>query len=116
MTYTIVVTEPATQMAEQIKDVRIRRKLYERIKALAENPELHGKPLCQEFLPFSFQVSAFSFSFPAVGQKYRIIYRVERGIVTVLVVALGKRQSKSKEDIYELTRKLLKLGLIDLPK
>ena len=52
----------------------------------------------------------------AVGQKYRVIYRVERGIVTVLVVALGRRRSKSKEDIYELTRKLLRLGLIDLPK
>ena len=51
-----------------------------------------------------------------MGQKYRIIYRVERGVVTVLVVALGKRQAKSKDDIYELTRKLLRLGLIDLPK
>jgi mRNA interferase RelE/StbE len=62
-------------------------------------------------------LSVLSFSsMRAVGQKYRIIYRIERGIVTVLVVALGKRQSRSREDIYELTRKLLRLGLIDLPK
>jgi mRNA interferase RelE/StbE len=108
MTYTVRITEPATQMAERIKDVRIRRKLYERIKALAESPELQGKPLRDELAGFR--------SVRAVGQKYRIIYRVERGIVTVLVVALGRRRSKSTEDIYELTCKLLRLGLIDLPK
>jgi mRNA interferase RelE/StbE len=108
MTYTIVVTEPATQMAERIKDVRIRRTLYKRIKALAEDPELQGKPLRYDLAGFR--------SVRAVGQKYRIIYRIERGIVTVLVVAVGKRRAKSQEDIYELTRKLLRLGLIDLPK
>ncbi|MDD5088060.1 MAG: type II toxin-antitoxin system RelE/ParE family toxin [bacterium] len=108
MTYSVRVTEPAAAMAERIKDVRVRRTLFKRIAALAEDPELQGKPLRDDLAGYR--------SVRAVGQKYRIIYRVERGIVTVLVVALGRRKSRSKDDIYELTRKLLRLGLIEIPK
>jgi len=108
MTYAVRVTEPAAEMAERIKDVRVRRTLYKRIEALAEDPELQGKPLRDDLAGFR--------SVRAVGQKYRIIYHVERGIVTVLVVALGRRKSRSQDDIYALTRKLLRLGLIEIPK
>jgi mRNA interferase RelE/StbE len=108
VTYRIKITPPAREHLRAIRDRRILRQLGKRIDGLAEDPELQGKPLRDELAGFR--------SVRAVGQKYRIIYRVERGVVTVLVIALGKRQAKSKDDIYELTRKLLKLGLIDLPK
>jgi mRNA interferase RelE/StbE len=108
VTYRIVLTAPAREPLRAIRDRRILRQLGRRIDSLAESPELQGKPLRDELAGFRVV--------RAVGQKYRIIYHVERGIVTVLVVALGRRRSKSKEDIYELTRKLLRLGLIDMPK
>jgi mRNA interferase RelE/StbE len=48
----------------------------------------------------------------AVGQRYRIIYRVERAIVTIIVVAAGIRKEGSREDIYRVAEKLLRLGLL----
>jgi mRNA interferase RelE/StbE len=48
----------------------------------------------------------------AVGQRHRIVYRVERREVTVLIVAVGRRRSGDKSDIYELARKLLCQGLL----
>jgi len=50
----------------------------------------------------------------AVGQRYRIIYRVEDERVTVLVVALGIRKQGDKKDVYELAKKLLRSDLLDL--
>ncbi|HEY3296589.1 MAG TPA: type II toxin-antitoxin system RelE/ParE family toxin [bacterium] len=107
-TYTVRISELATQMAEKINDVRVRRKLLERTKELAIDPLLQGKPLGNELAGYR--------SVRAVGQRYRIIYRVEDDIVLVLVVALGRREEKSKADIYELTKKLLRAGLIEPPK
>ena len=48
----------------------------------------------------------------AVGQRYRIVYRVERREVVVLIVAVGRRKASDKNDIYELAKKLLRLGLL----
>jgi len=48
----------------------------------------------------------------AAGQRYRIVYRVERRETTVLIVAVGRRRSGDKGDIYELARKLLRQGLL----
>jgi len=47
-----------------------------------------------------------------VGQRYWIIYRVERPIVTVVVVAAGIRKEGSREDIYRVAEKLIRLGLL----
>lgn len=51
-------------------------------------------------------------SLRAVGQRYRIIYRVDRGRVVVLVVAMGIRKEGSRKDVYELARKLIRLRLL----
>jgi mRNA interferase RelE/StbE len=61
-----------------------------------------GKPLVGELAGFR--------SVRAVGQRYRIVYRVEHQEVTVLVVAAGRRRSGDKKDIYELARELLRQG------
>jgi mRNA interferase RelE/StbE len=47
-----------------------------------------------------------------VGQRYRIVYRVERSIVTVVVVAAGIRKEGSREDIYRVAARLIRLGLL----
>jgi len=91
-------------MLEAIQDRRIREKLYSRAAALSEEPKQQGKPLTEEL--------AGDRSLRAVGQRYRIIYRIEEGIVLVLVVALGIRKEGSKKDVYVLARKLLSLRLV----
>jgi len=49
-----------------------------------------------------------------VGQRYRILYTIEAERVPVIVVALGIRKEGDKKDAYELAKKLLRLGLLDL--
>lgn len=50
----------------------------------------------------------------ADGQRYRIIYKVEDERVMVLVVALGIRKEGDKKDVYNLAKKLIRLGLLEL--
>ena len=49
----------------------------------------------------------------AVGQRYRIIYKVENEKVTVLVVALGIRKEGDKKDVYEQAKRLKQSGWLD---
>jgi mRNA interferase RelE/StbE len=94
-------------MLRNISDRRIRLKISDRISGLEEEPEKQGKPLTGELAGYR--------TVRAVGQRHRIIYRVDRGKVLVLVVALGIRKEKSKQDIYALARKLLRLRLLEPP-
>ena len=91
-------------MLKAITDRRIREKLASVIDSLESGPELRGKPLDDELAGYR--------SVRAVGQRYRIIYRVERSIVTVVVVAAGIRKDGSREDIYRMAAKLIRLGLL----
>ncbi len=102
--FAITWTETALKCAEAIPDQRIRRLITQRVDQLARSPEQQGKPLMGELAGFR--------SVRAVGQRYRIVYRVERREVTVLIVAVGRRRSGDKSDIYELARKLLRQGLL----
>jgi mRNA interferase RelE/StbE len=74
------------------------------VDQLAKAPEQQGKPLVGELASFR--------SVRAIGQRYRIVYRVERREVVVVIVAVGKRKAGNKGDIYELAKKLLRLGLL----
>jgi mRNA interferase RelE/StbE len=91
-------------MLEAIQDRRVRDKIRDRIDGLAEEPEKQGKPLTGELTGYR--------SLRAVGQRYRIIYRIEEGKVLVLVMALGVRKEGSGKDIYVLAQKLLRLRLL----
>ncbi len=102
--YAIKWTETATKLLEAISDKRVQRGIYTRAGQLAHSPEDQGKPLVSELAGFR--------SLRAVGQKYRIVYRVQRQDVIVVVVAAGRRKHGDKADIYALARKLLKQGLI----
>jgi mRNA interferase RelE/StbE len=101
--FAITWTETALKLVEAIPDQRIGRLLSQRADQLAKSPEQHGKPLISELAGFR--------SVRAVGQRCRIVYRVERREVTVLIV-VGRRRSGDKSDIYELARKLLRQGLL----
>ena len=103
MNYKIEILPTALRMLKDISDQRIQSKIAERIDGLAHDPEKQGKPLWNELAGFR--------SIRAIGQRYRIIYKVERGIITVVVVAVGIHKEGDKKDIYALAHKLVKLGL-----
>jgi mRNA interferase RelE/StbE len=102
--YQVDILPPAQKMVLAIGDRRIQEKLLDRMTALANDPELQGKPLGDDLAGYR--------SVRAVGQRYRIIYRVERLIVTVVVVAAGIRKEDSREDIYRVAERLIRLGLL----
>ena len=108
MTYQIIIQPSALKMLAEVSDRRVREKIRDRIDALVSDPEKQGKPLTGELSGY--------FSLRAVGQRYRIIYQIERTKVLVFVVALGTRKEGNKTDIYALAKKLFRLRLIESPR
>ncbi len=104
MTYRIFIEPFALKMLAQIRDRRVQEKIRDRIDGLAREPEKQGKPLTGELSGYC--------SIRAVGQRYRIIYEIRRQKLLVLVVALGIPKEKSKQDIYHLAKKILRLRLL----
>lgn len=104
MTFQIRIGSAALKQLEGIDDRRVRALISSRIDALAKEPEKQGKALLGELSGCR--------SDRAVGQRYRIIYRVEREREVVSVLGLGIRKDRSKADVYSLARKLLRLGLL----
>ena len=104
MTYRIVITPTGLKLLEAISDRRIQERIRDRIDGLAHDPEQQGKPLREELAGFR--------SLRAVGQRYRIVYRVERGQVLVLVIAVGLRKEGDRRDIYQIAKKLIRLRLL----
>jgi len=104
MKYKIVLTEQAKAMLAGITDRRVREKIGHRIDGLSNDPEKQGKALTGDLAGYR--------SIRAVGQRYRIIYSVEREDVVVLILAVGIRKQGSRSDLYHLARKLLRLKLL----
>ena len=104
MIYNIFLTPQAQKMLGSILDRRVLEKIRDRINDLAHDPEKQGKPLTEELKGYR--------SLRAVGQRYRIIYRIEKEKVIVVVVAMGLRKAGSKKDIYSLAKKLIRLRLL----
>lgn len=79
-------------MLKDIRDERHQRLISEKIKGLGESPEQQGKPLAAELRGFR--------SIRAVGQRYRIVFRVARNERRVYIVAVGMRKEGSRRDVY----------------
>ena len=105
MTYQIELTLQARKMLKEISDRRVQEKIRERIDGLAQEPGKQGKPLFADLAGFR--------SLRAVGQRYRIIYQVQEDRVIVFVMAVGLRKQGSSKDIYQLAKRLLRLGLVE---
>jgi mRNA interferase RelE/StbE len=97
--YEIQLTPLALEMLVAVKDRREQEKLRDRIDQLKIEPEKQGKALVDNLSEFR--------SVRAVGQRYRIVYKVEQERVLVLVVGIGRRKDGDKKDIYTLLEKLL---------
>ncbi len=102
-TYTVRWTHTAFRMLRKLGDRRIQGQILERADRLATEPDKQGTPLLAELAGFR--------SVRAVGQRYRIIYRVERKVVTVYIAAVGIRREGARDDIYALARRLV--GLLE---
>ena len=100
----IVLTEAAQATLAEIRDRRILARIRDRIDGLSIDPEKQGKPLGDDLRGYR--------SLRAVGQRYRILYRVDRQTVTVSVAAVGLRKEGDRHDIYASARRLLRLGLL----
>jgi mRNA interferase RelE/StbE len=106
MRWHIKLTLPALKQLAAITDTRVRESISRRIDALANDPNLQGKALSDELMGYR--------TIRAVAQRYRILYKLEKEQVIVVVVALGIRKAGDKKDVYELAKKLARLGLLDL--
>ena len=104
MSYEVFIAPTAQKMLDSITDRRILQIIQDRIDALANEPDKQGKPLAGELQGYR--------SLRAAGQRYRILYRVERQQVLVFIVAVGLRRAGSRSDVYALARKLLRLHLV----
>ncbi len=104
MTYQIAFTPTAVNMLDAVSDRRIRQQIRDRIDGLAHDPEEQGKPMRGELAGFR--------SLRSAGQRYRIIYRVERHRVLVMSLAVGLRKEGDRSDVYRLAQKLIRLGLV----
>jgi len=105
MSWRISITPTAMRMLTGITDRHIREKIAAVIDRLAEEPEKQGKAMLGDLVGFR--------SIRAVGQRYRIIYTVKGEEIVVVVVAVGIRRDGARDDIYNLTKKLLRLGLLN---
>lgn len=92
MTYSLRFTPLAIEMLEEIRDRRSRQAVLSRVRKLAAEPEKQGKALVGDFQGLR--------SVRAAGQRYRIVYRVEREAVVVVVIGVGFRQEGARRDVY----------------
>ncbi len=106
MKFRVAATSEVRTQLLSIQDRRIREQLFSRMQSLAEEPDKKGIKLSGDLAEYR--------AVRAVGQRYRIVFRVERDVVIVVVVAVGLRKEKSRDDIYELARRLVRLGLTGL--
>ncbi len=89
-------------MLARIPDKRVQRKISRVIDKLAEDPELQGYALVDDLKGYR--------SVRAVGQRYRVIYRVDRNGLQVRVGAIGIRKAGDQKDVYELAHKMFLNG------
>ena len=104
MTYQLLIQPTALRALADITDRRIRQKIRDRIDGLKDDPDTQGKPLTGELAGYR--------SLRAVGQRYRIIYQVERQRILVLIVMVGLRKQGDRADVYHLAQKLIRLKLV----
>ena len=105
MDWKINFTESALDTLRNVSDRRIQRVILEPAQALSEEPDRKGAPLRDELSGYR--------SIRAAGQRYRIIYRVDENLRSVIIIAMGLRREGDRQDIYALAQRLVRLGLVE---
>jgi mRNA interferase RelE/StbE len=99
MEYQIQLIPLALSFLSKITDKRIQQEIRKRIEKLKIEPDKQGKALSGKLKGYR--------SVRAVGQIYRIVYRVEEAQIIVIVIGVGIRKQGDKKDIYALLEKLI---------
>ena len=97
--YQVVLTKQATKLFKKIKDRREQKLLLAKLEKLKYNPEGQGKALIKELSGYR--------SVRAVGQRYRIVYQIQKDKVLVTVISIGRRKEGDQKDIYTITKKII---------
>jgi mRNA interferase RelE/StbE len=103
--YRILITDTCLGLIKKIGDKKIQHTILERIEKLSDAPDKQGKALVKDLSGFR--------SIHSAG-RYRILYKIEKRTVIVYVLAAGIRKEGNKKDIYQVAKKLLRAGLLDL--
>jgi mRNA interferase RelE/StbE len=106
--YEVLWTATALEMLGDVADRRTRQQLFDSSKRLEADPEKQGKPLRESLMGFR--------TLRVVGQRYRLVYSIEPGVRLVHIVAAGLRREASRDDVYELAQKIVRLGLAPPPR
>lgn len=106
MEWEVIITPLAEKQLAAISDKRMQHGIESSIETLEVDPISRGKALVNELAGFR--------AIRAVGQRYRIIYRIDASQRRVIVAALGIRKDGDRSDIYALAKKLVKAGLLGL--
>ena len=102
--YTIKLTQIAAEFIAKL-DNKSQQQVMEKLEILKEDPLKVGKALKGNLQNYR--------SIRSVGQRYRIIYQVKETEIEVIVVAVGiRRDGDKKNDVYELMKKYIKIGLL----
>ena len=104
MRYQIRFTSEARGMFNDLGDNRTKRIIRDRIAQLSDEPEKRGKRLTGPLAGYR--------SLRVAG-RYRVIYRIENQMVTVLVIAVGLRKGGERKDIYAWAQRLVRMNLIE---
>ena len=94
MEYNIEITALALKLLSKIKDRREQQVISKLIEQLKYEPDLQGKPLSGVLKGYR--------SVRTLGQRYRIVYRVDREKIIVVIVGAGIRKEGDKKDIYKI--------------
>ena len=97
MEYQIEITPLAIELLSKVKDKREQQGLRKRIEQLKSEPDKQGKALSGVLKSYR--------SIRALGQRYRIVYRVDKQKIIVVIVGAGIRKEGDKKDIYKILNK-----------
>lgn len=102
--YSIKLTQIAAEFIAKL-DNKSQQQVMEKLEILKEDPLKVGKALKGNLQNYR--------SIRSVGQRYRIIYQVKETEIEVIVVAVGiRRDGDKKNDVYELMKKYIQIGLL----
>lgn len=104
MEYEIRTTPEFDKMFDEIRDRRTQQAIVNKLEELKTEPQMRGKSLTGPLATFR--------SVRAARQRYRIIYHVDVDEIVVITVTVGQRKEGDRRDIYALTERLARYGLL----
>ena len=102
--HNIKLTKIAADFINQL-DNKSQNQVIKKIESLKNNPTEVGNQLKGNLKEFR--------SIRSIGQRYRIIYKVNELDILVVIIAIGVRKDGDRRDIYQLMKKYVKIGLFN---